>query len=81
MRKELTKKTGKVIIEIDPNYFRPTEVESLLGDASKAKKLLGWEPKITFRELVDEMMKEDISLAKRDKLIKVNGFKYYNNYE
>jgi len=79
--KGIDKKTGKVIVEIDPHYFRPTEVETLLGDASKAKKLLGWEPKITFKELVDEMMKEDMSLAKRDKLIKANGFKYYNNYE
>lgn len=52
--------TGKCLIEIDPQYFRPTEVETLLGDASKAKEILGWTPKITFHELVKEMVKEDM---------------------
>jgi len=62
--KGIDKKTGKVIIEIDPRYFRPTEVESLLGDASKAKEKLGWEPEISFEELVREMAKYDLEQAK-----------------
>jgi len=57
------KKTGKELVAIDPRYFRPTEVEQLLGDASKAKKLLGWEPKIKFKELVKEMMESDLKLT------------------
>lgn len=57
--KGICKKTGKVIVEVDPEYFRPTEVEQLLGDYSKAKKLLGWEPKVTFEELVKIMAKAD----------------------
>jgi GDPmannose 4,6-dehydratase len=55
---------GKVIIKIDPSYFRPTEVDTLLGDSSKAKKKLGWEPKISFKELVHEMVKKDLEMAK-----------------
>ena len=62
--KGIDKETGKVIIEIDPRYFRPTEVESLLGDASKAKEKLGWEPEISFEELVREMAKYDLEQAK-----------------
>jgi GDPmannose 4,6-dehydratase len=65
---------GKNIIKIDPRYFRPTEVDNLLGDASKAKKKLGWIPKITFKELVKEMAEEDLRLAKRDKLMQKNNF-------
>ena len=65
---------GKNIIKIDPRYFRPTEVDNLLGDASKAKKKLGWIPKITFKELVKEMAEEDLRLAKRDKLMQNNNF-------
>jgi GDPmannose 4,6-dehydratase len=65
---------GKNIIKIDPRYFRPTEVDNLLGDASKAKKKLGWIPKITFKELVKEMAEEDLRLAKRDKLLQKNNF-------
>ena len=67
--------TGKLIIEVDSKYFRPTEVETLLGDPSKAKKELGWEPKITLEEMVHEMMESDIDIAKRDSLIKDHGFK------
>ncbi len=55
---------GKCIISVDPKYFRPTEVETLLGDASKAKRDLNWEPKITFQELVKEMVEEDLKRAK-----------------
>ena len=66
---------NKLIVSVDPKYFRPTEVETLLGDPSKAKNILKWEPKISFKELVSEMVAEDLSLAKRDKLIQGHGFK------
>ncbi len=75
------RKTGKCIIAVDPAYFRPTEVESLLGDATKAKEKLGWTPKITFAELVREMVAEDLSLAERDSLMKKEGYKYFNHHE
>ena len=71
---------GKVIIKIDKNYFRPTEVETLLGDASKAKKKLGWEPKISFKDLVSEMVREDLKLAKSDQLMLKNGYKLKNKF-
>jgi len=61
---------GKSIVKLDPRYFRPTEVENLLGDASKAKKKLGWYPKTTFKELVKEMVSEDLKLAKNEKFKK-----------
>ncbi|MDO9219170.1 MAG: GDP-mannose 4,6-dehydratase, partial [Lacisediminimonas sp.] len=67
--------SGKTIIAIDPKYFRPTEVESLLGDASKARQKLGWTPKISFNELVCEMVREDLKAAERDELVKQHGFK------
>jgi GDPmannose 4,6-dehydratase len=70
--------TGNLIIAVDSRYFRPTEVETLLGDPSKAKEKLGWEPKITFKELVHEMMENDINIAKRDALVKKHGFKAPN---
>ncbi len=73
--------TGKCIVCIDPRYFRPAEVETLLGDASKAKNKLGWTPKITFNELVSEMMREDMRDAQRDELSKQHGMKYFNHYE
>lgn len=57
---------GKVIIKIDPKYFRPTEVENLLGDSSKAKKELNWNPKISFEQLVKEMVEKDLILAEKD---------------
>ena len=60
---------GKNIIKVDPRYFRPTEVETLLGDASKAKKKLNWSPKISFNQLVKEMIDEDLKIAKNDQLI------------
>ena len=67
--------TGNLIVKVDPRYFRPTEVETLLGDPSKAKEKLGWEPKITLEEMVYEMMENDINIAKRDSLVKEYGFK------
>ena len=71
--------SGKCIILVDPRYFRPTEVETLLGDPSKAKAKLGWKPKITFKELVTEMVREDLKAAKRDELVKRHGY-YANDY-
>jgi len=65
---------GQVIVKVDPRYFRPTEVETLLGDAAKARKKLGWTAKISFEELVAEMMREDLKLARRDALVKEHGF-------
>ena len=66
--------SGKCIVAVDPLYFRPTEVETLLGDASKAKKKLGWQPKISFDDLVGEMVEEDLTHAKEDQLLKKHGF-------
>ena len=65
---------GKCIVAVDPRYFRPAEVETLLGDPRKAKEKLGWVPRITFPELVSEMMREDLKSAKRDQLVKKHGF-------
>jgi GDPmannose 4,6-dehydratase len=72
---------GKCIVSVDPRYFRPTEVETLLGDASKAKEKLGWVPKIRFPELVAEMMREDLKAAERDELVKKHGFAAYDRHE
>jgi GDPmannose 4,6-dehydratase len=72
---------GRMIVAVDPRYFRPTEVETLLGDASKARKKLGWTPKIRFRELVTEMMREDLKSAERDELVKKHGFPAYDFHE
>jgi GDPmannose 4,6-dehydratase len=66
------------VISVDPRYFRPTEVETLLGDATKAKTKLGWSPKIKFNELVAEMINEDLKIAERDNLIKKHGYKALN---
>jgi GDPmannose 4,6-dehydratase len=72
---------GKCIVSVDPRYFRPTEVESLLGDASKARKLLGWTPKTTFDELVSEMVREDLKSAEKDELVKSHGHSTFNYRE
>jgi len=69
---------GNVVIGIEPRYFRPTEVESLLGDASKAKRELGWTPRTSFDELVREMIAADLEVAKRDALVKQHGFEAFN---
>jgi GDPmannose 4,6-dehydratase len=71
---------GKCIVAVDPRYFRPTEVETLLGDASKARTRLGWTPKIGFNALVAEMMREDLKAAERDELVKRNGFAVANRH-
>jgi len=72
---------GKCIVAVDPRYFRPTEVETLLGDPTKAKTKLGWIPKITFHELVAEMVREDLKAAERDELVKKHGYSTYNYHE
>jgi GDPmannose 4,6-dehydratase len=74
-------KVGDVIVQVDPRYFRPTEVETLLGDPSKAKAKLGWTPKITFNELVAEMVQSDYESAKRDSLVKAHGFTAFDYHE
>jgi len=73
--------SGRCIVSVDPRYFRPTEVETLLGDASKARAKLGWSPKITFRDLVAEMVRQDLKEAERDELVKRHGFDTYNYHE
>jgi GDPmannose 4,6-dehydratase len=73
--------SGKCIVAVDSRYFRPTEVETLLGDGTKAKEKLGWTPKITFRELVTEMVREDLKAAERDELIKRHGYTAFHRHE
>jgi len=72
---------GSVIIRVDPRYFRPAEVETLLGDPSKAKQKLGWEASVKFEELVAEMVREDLKDAERDELCKREGYKALNRHE
>jgi GDPmannose 4,6-dehydratase len=72
---------GKCLISVDPQYFRPTEVETLLGDPAKAKEKLGWTPKTTFDELVAEMVREDLKSAERDELVKLHGYKAMDYHE
>ena len=72
---------GNVVVAVDPHYYRPTEVETLLGDASKAKSELGWTPRVQFRELVQEMIREDLKLAEKDALAKRHGYAVFNQHE
>jgi GDPmannose 4,6-dehydratase len=72
---------GDIIVRVDPRYFRPTEVETLLGDASKAKEKLGWVTKVPFEELVSEMVNEDLKAAERDALVKRHGYDAYDYHE
>ena len=74
-------KPGDVVVRVDPRYFRPTEVETLLGDPSKAKTKLGWTPKTTLAELIKEMVEADYAAAKRDSLVKLAGFRAYDYHE
>ena len=78
---ELRIKEDDVIVEVDPRYFRPTEVDLLLGDASKARAALGWEPAISFAEMVSQMVKEDLEEASRDQLCKESGFRVLDFHE
>ena len=73
--------SGEVLVEVDPRYFRPTEVELLLGDPTKAKTILGWEPKVTFKELVKLMVKKDLDLFRMDILCKEAGFTVNHHLE
>src|SRR5215469_15901007 len=74
-------KSGQVIVKIDPRYFRPTEVDSLLGDASKARSRLGWKPEIGFDALVTEMITQDLDTARRDSVVAREGFRTYRHIE
>jgi GDPmannose 4,6-dehydratase len=71
-------RNGKVVVAVDPRYFRPTEVETLLGDPSKAQRELGWMPRTSFDELVREMVEADLKAAERDALVRRYGFDAYN---
>ena len=79
--KGIDKESGKTIVQVDPRYFRPTEVETLLGDPSKAKEKLGWTPKTDFKELVKEMIVADLKDAERDELIQREGYTALNRHE
>jgi GDPmannose 4,6-dehydratase len=74
-------KVGDVIVKVDPRYYRPTEVETLLGDPSRARDKLGWTPKTSLQELVKEMVEADYTSAKRDALVKMAGFQAYDYHE
>jgi GDPmannose 4,6-dehydratase len=71
-------KEEDVVVEVDPRYFRPTEVDELLGDATKAREILGWEPKISFSQMISAMVKADLEEASRDQLCRESGFKVLN---
>jgi GDPmannose 4,6-dehydratase len=73
--------SGKCVVAVDPRYFRPTEVETLLGDPTKAREKLGWTPKTSFSELVSEMVREDLKAAERDELVKKHGYKTMDYHE
>lgn len=79
--KAYDRRSGACVVEVDPRYFRPAEVETLLGDASKAREKLGWEPEISFRDLVEDMVRRDLHDARRDHLVNTSGFKYFNRSE
>jgi len=72
---------GRCIVAVDPRYFRPTEVDSLLGDATKARRQLKWKPRVKFRELVAEMAREDLKLAERDELVRRHGHRVFDRIE
>jgi len=79
--KGIDESSGKVLVEVDPRYFRPTEVETLLGDSSKAREKLGWTPEITLDEMVAEMVREDLKIAERDELCRREGFRTFDYNE
>ncbi|NCU02151.1 GDP-mannose 4,6-dehydratase [Candidatus Macondimonas diazotrophica] len=74
-------RTGRCLVAVDPRYFRPTEVETLLGNPAKAKRQLGWAPKVSFEELVAEMVREDLKAAERDELCRREGYATYAHHE
>ena len=77
----IDRKSGKAVVKVDPRYFRPTEVETLLGDPSKARAKLGWKAETSFADLVREMTTADLEIAKRDALVAREGFKTYRHHE
>jgi len=74
-------RSGRCLVAVDPRYFRPTEVETLLGNPAKAKQRLGWAPRVSFAELVAEMVREDLKGAERDELCRREGFQTFNHHE
>jgi GDPmannose 4,6-dehydratase len=74
-------KSGRAIVKVDARYFRPTEVDTLLGDASKARARLGWTAETSFEHLVQEMVESDLEIARRDALVAREGFKTYRHQE
>ena len=79
--KGIDDQTGKVAVAVDPRYFRPTEVDTLLGDPSKAKEKLGWQPKTTFEELITEMVASDLEEARMEQLCRQSGFQTFDHHE
>jgi len=79
--KGINEKSGKVVVAIDPRYFRPTEVDTLLGDPSKARQKLGWKARYTFEELISEMVEADLKEAERDRFIRQKGYSTFNHFE
>ena len=77
----IDRSSGRTIVRVDPRYFRPAEVDSLLGDASKIRDKLGWRPQISFEALVREMVAADLALARRDALVAKEGYKVYRHHE
>ena len=73
--------TGETLVAIDPRYFRPTEVDFLQGDATKARQKLGWQPKTSFSELVQMMVEEDLQATKKDRLCEQNGYRINGGYD
>ena len=78
--KAIDKATGKVVVAVNPEFFRPAEVELLLGDSTKARTTLGWKPQYDLAALAKEMVAEDLKLAKKEKLLKENGFEINTTY-
>jgi GDPmannose 4,6-dehydratase len=77
----IDRRSGRTLVRVDPRYFRPTEVETLLGDATKARQKLGWAAEVTFPELVAEMVESDLDVAKRDAMVAKEGYKVYAHHE
>jgi GDPmannose 4,6-dehydratase len=78
---QLTKRVGEDLVRVDPKYFRPTEVDLLIGDASKAKEKLGWVPLYSLDDLVKDMMQSDLKLMKKDQLLREKGYQTLNYFE
>ncbi len=79
--KGVSSETGQILVAVDPRYFRPTEVQDLLGDADKARKKLGWKPRVTFQQLVAEMVEADLKEAQKDYMCRLEGFQTFNHFD